>query len=146
MVMSADGWDELLADARKALQEQEEINSELGDDMTPAPETHFMGRWRGITVMQTKRGPRDVYGVWDRDGKAGFIYQHARLVQEVDAEQPQVGDRVLILRGADETYEKDGQQQTAFAYVLRRQECSDPLPETAQLEDGTADSDPDVPF
>jgi hypothetical protein len=131
----SEGWDELLDQARAALDEQGAANKELGDDMTPEPGEHVTGRWRGVGQMQTKRGPVDVYLLWARDNSRGFVYQHARLVQEVDTEQPRVGDRVLILRGESETFEKDGQERTIYPYVLRRQEYDEPLPEQADGED-----------
>jgi hypothetical protein len=144
-------WDELLGEARAALQEQGEVNSELGDDMTPEPEQHVAGRWRGIGQMQTKRGLVDVYLLWHRDNdRHGFLYQHARLVAEVEAEKPQVGDRVLVLRGPDESFEKDGETRTIYPYVLRRQECDEPLPDagvSAQLgSGGEPAADSDIPF
>jgi hypothetical protein len=140
----SDTFDELLAEARERLREQQEAgdaNASLGDEMTPSPEKHFAGRWRGEGRMVTQdRGTVDVYLVWDRDGKPGFLYRHARLVQEVDAERPEVGDRVLVLRGETEEFEKDGEIRKVFPYALRREPCSDPLPE------GAAVTDADIPF
>jgi hypothetical protein len=72
------------------------------------------------------------------------LYRHTRLVQEVDAEKPKVGDRVLVLRGETETFEKDGQQRTIYPYVLRRQQCDDPLPDQTTVAGGGADDD--IPF
>jgi hypothetical protein len=144
-------WQQLLDEAQQAMREQQDNpNDTLGDDMTPQPDEHFMGRWRGDDgVMVTReRGTIDVYLVWDRDGKPGFLYRHARLVQEVDAERPQVGDRVLVLRGPAETFEKNGEQRTVYPYVLRRQPCDDPLPEQAvavAAGDQPAGDD-DIPF
>src|SRR5262249_28261803 len=105
-VMSAgDWWDDTLADAKKALAEKQEQdrsgNSELGDEMTPAEEDYFAGNWRGVGKMHTKdRGEIDVSLVSDKAGRPGFLYQSAGLVEEVNAEKPQVGDEVLVLRGA----------------------------------------------
>jgi hypothetical protein len=141
-----DDWDELLEEARKALHEHDEGNRDLGEDLTPAPEAHVAGRWRGTGTMATKRGQIDVYLIWDRDDRPGFLYQHARLVQEVDAERPQVGDRVLVLRGPTETFEKGGETRTIYPYVLRRQECSDPLPEAAPSQLEGEDADDELPF
>jgi hypothetical protein len=135
-------WDDLLEQARERLSEQQEagdVNASLGEDMTPEPGDHFAGRWRGEGQMATKRGTIGVYLVWNRDNAAGFLYQHARLVQEVDAERPEIGDRVLVLRGETEEFEKDGETRKVFPYVLRREPCSDPLP------DGTVARD-DIPF
>jgi hypothetical protein len=139
--MSGDNWDELLEQARAKLREQDEVNAEIGADLTPEPDGHVAGRWRGIGQMTTKRGLVDVYLLWARDDdRPGFVYQHARLVQEVEAEQPQLGDRVLILRGPTETFEKDGESRTIYPYVLRREPCDDPLP------GGTTGDDQDIPF
>lgn len=142
-------WQQLLDEAQQAMREQQDNpNDTLGDDMTPEPEAHFAGRWRGDGTMLTNRGTIDVYLVWDRDNKAGFLYRHARLVQEVDAERPQVGDRVLVLRGPAETFEKNGEQRTVYPYVLRRRECADPLPEqpVAVAAGDQPASDSDIPF
>lgn len=152
--MSGTDWNELLAEAQEELRAQEEVNSDLGDEFTPQPESYFMGRWRGSGKMQTKeRGEVDVYLVWHRDGdRPGFLYQHARLVQEVEAKRPQVGDRVLVLRGPTETFEKDGEARSIFPYVLRLQECGDPLPgETTPPQQIAASDEPvgvdlDIPF
>jgi hypothetical protein len=135
---SGDDWDELLAEAQSALDKQGTASDELGEDLTPEPGQHVAGRWRGVGSMQTKRGLVDVYLVWDKDGGRGFLYQHARLRQEVEEQQPQLGDRVLVLRGQTETFEKDGQERTIYPYVLRRQPCDEPLPD----ESGKAD----IPF
>jgi hypothetical protein len=142
-----DDWDGLLDEARQALREQEENpNSDLGDEMTPASGDALMGRWRGDGQMQTKRGLVDVYLVWDRDGDPGFLYQHTRLVQEVDAEQPQVGDQVLILRGEAETYEQNGEEREVYPYVLRKRPCSDPLPGQPELEQKATQQSADDEF
>lgn len=146
--MSGDGWDELLAEAQQRLVEQQEQertgNAELGDEMTPAEEAHFAGRWRGVGRMLTKHGERDVFLVWDNDGKPGFLYRHARLMLEVDAERPEVGDEVLVLRGPTEFFEKDGERREVFPYVLRKRACSDPLP-GEPVNAGQPDGD-DIPF
>jgi hypothetical protein len=147
--MSGDSWDDLLAEARQALADQKDVNSELGDDMSPQPEQHFAGRWRGSGVMVTKeRGTVGVYLVWDRDGKPGFLYQHAGLIAEVDAEQPQLGDEVLVLRGETREFEKDGETRRSFPYVLRRRPSSEPLPEADPVEllEGGDKPDDDIPF
>jgi len=134
-------WDELLTEANERLAEQEgdDPNAELGDEMTPEPGTAFKGRWRSSEgKMQTKgRGVVDVYLVWDTDDQPGFLYQHSRLVQEVEAEQPESGDWVLILRGATQQYEKDGEERQIYPYVLRKRACSNPLP---------SGGSPDIPF
>jgi hypothetical protein len=149
----SDSWDELLNEAREALQEQqdENPNADAGDDMTPPEEGHFMGRWRGAGKLQTKeRGLVDVFLVWDRDDNRGFLWASTRLVQEVKAEQPQVGDRVLVLRGPTETFEKDGEARKVFPFVLRRQACADPLPEQPAAPQVAAGEEPasdeDIPF
>lgn len=132
-------WDELLEQARARLTEQQEagdVNASLGEEMTPEPGGHLAGRWRGKGQMATKRGTIDVYLVWNRDGAPGFLYQSARLVREVDAERPEVGDRVLVLRGETEEFEKDGETHQVFPYVLRREPCSDPLPDGTAADDG----------
>jgi hypothetical protein len=132
--VDSDGWDQLLNEARERLSEQEgeNPNNELGDEMTPEPDQHFAGRWRGEGKMFTKgRGEISVYLVWSRNDEPGFLYQHSRLVQEVDAEQPQVGDEVLVLRGPTRTFEKDGEERTIYPYVLRKRECARPLPNAA---------------
>jgi hypothetical protein len=145
-------WDELLAEARQKLAAQREQakagNAALGDEMTPAEEAHFAGRWRGEGTMQTKHGPRDVFLVWDRDGMPGFLYRHAGLVLEVDAERPEVGDEVIVLRGRTECYERDGESRRKYPYVLRRRPSSDVLPgvvEAAGTGGPLADHE-DLPF
>jgi hypothetical protein len=147
-----DSWDELLDEARAALREQDENdpNAELGDAMTPNPEDHLQGRWRGEGEMLTRGGRRRVFFVWRRgDNKPGFLYAHAQLVAQVDEQQPQVGDEVLVLRGPTREYEtKDGEQREVFPYVLRRRECAEPLP-GAGLPPGTGGDEPDeddIPF
>jgi hypothetical protein len=143
-----DTFEELLAAARKSLAEQQDGaggNDELGEDQTPDENGYFAGRWRGEGQMTTRRGDAvRVFLVWDRAGAPGFLYAHARLVAEVDAERPQVGDDVVVLRGEDEHFEKDGQQRTIFPYVLRKQACGDPLPGPPAEAGGGADDD--IPF
>lgn len=147
-----DNLDGLVAEAKAALREQEDDpNTGLGDDMTPAPEAYFRGRWRGTGAMQTKRGLTGVYLVWDTDGKPGFLYQHARLVQQVDEQEPQIGDLVVVLRGEARAFERDGEARQTYPYVLRKRECSDPLPvsgEAGELEaqTGGGPDDDDLPF
>jgi hypothetical protein len=135
------GWDELLNEAQERMREQEDENpnSELGDEMTPAPEAHFAGRWRGDGKMQTKQGTRDVFLVWDRNDEPGFLYAHSGLVDEVTTEKPDIGDRVLVLRGPTRTWEKDGEEREYFPYVLRKQVCPDPLPGQPALEQPDTD-------
>jgi hypothetical protein len=144
-------FDDLLREAQETLREREsDPNAELGDDMTPEPEASFAGRWRGPGQMTTKRGSVDVYLVWGRDGRPGFIYQTAGLVQEVETEQPQLGDEVLVLRGPTREFEKDGETRRTYPYVLRRRSCSDPLPggapEGAPPSGGQLGLDKDIPF
>jgi hypothetical protein len=146
-VGSVSDWDTMLNEARDRLREQEDDNAQLGDAMTPEPGEHFQGRWRGAGTMVTKeRGLVDVYLVWSADGEPGFLYRHARLVQEVEAERPEVGDQVLVLRGEAQEFEKDGRTQTIYPYVLRRRPCADPLPgAAAELANGGPEDD-DLPF
>jgi hypothetical protein len=152
--VSGGSFDDLLREAQEMLRERadDDPNAALGDDMTPEPEQHFMGRWRGDGQMITKeRGTIAVYLVWDRDGNPGFLYQTAKLVQEVETEQPQVGDEVLVLRGATREFEtKGGELRKTFPYVLRKRECSDPLPETPaalpEAASGKPAADDDIPF
>lgn len=141
-----DDWDELLNEARERLREQEEDdpNSELGDEMTPEPGAHFQGRWRGEGKMTTKeRGLIPVFLVWGRgNDEPGFLYAHSKLVDEVAAERPQVGDEVLVLRGETKAFEKNGEQRSVYPYVLRKRECSDPLPALGEPgQDQPADED-----
>jgi hypothetical protein len=146
-VSATDGWDELLGEARERLaQEEDNPNTELGDSSTPEPQQHFAGRWRGQGTMVTKgRGEIPVYLVWDRDDRPGFLYAHSRLVQEVEAEQPAVGDEVIVLRGPTRTFEtKDGEERTIYPYILRKRACSKPLP--AAIDERQDDGDAEVPF
>jgi hypothetical protein len=148
--MSGDDWDQLLVDAREALREQQEagdVNASLGENVTPLPGDHFAGRWRGDGQMATKQGTIDVYLVWSQTGAPGFLYQHTRLVQEVEADRPEFGDRVLVLRGETEEFEKDGEIREIFPYVLRREPCQDPLPTEAPAAAAAVTEDEDeLPF
>jgi hypothetical protein len=143
--MSGDHYDELLREAEQIFREREENdpNAELGDDMTPDPEGHFRGRWRGTGLMTTKGGSeRGVFLVWNIDGEPGFLYQHTALVHEVDEIQPQIGDEVLVFRGPTREFTtKDGDERQVFPYVLRKRECSDPLPDAS-----TERPDDEIPF
>lgn len=148
---AGDSWDKLLAEAHEKLAGQQGQgrggNVELGDEATPAEGEHFAGRWRGEGRMTTKVGERDVFLVWDRDGRPGFLYRHARLVLEVDAEKPQVGDEVLVLRGPTEHFTtKDGEAREIFPYVLRRRPCADPLPGEPPPIAAEPVDDQDIPF
>lgn len=152
--MSGD-WEEMLREAQERLAAMEGGggNADLGEAMTPEPEDHFAGRWRGVGQMQTRHGERDVYLVWRAgDDAPGFLYQHARLVVEVDLERPDVGDEVLILRGPTEYFEKAGEQRTVFPYVLRKRPCSDPppadepVPVAPTSPAGESRLDDDIPF
>jgi hypothetical protein len=144
--MPADGWDDLLNEAREALrrQEDESPNGELGDLMTPEPLAYFTGRVRGTGVMQTRDGTRGVYLVWDEADKPGFLYQHAKLVAQWEEVDPEIGDEILVLRGATVEFEKSGEPRETFPYVVRKRPCSRPLP-GSETESGGADDD-GIPF
>jgi hypothetical protein len=152
--MSGATWDDMLDEAREELrrQEEENPNAELGDAMTPEPESHFQGRWRGVGPMQTKSGLRHVFLVWRHgDDAPGFLYQHTQLVVQVEEQRPEVGDEVLVLRGPTREYEtKDGESRSTFPYVLRKRPCSDPLPTgPAELEEtsgGMLGDNEELPF
>jgi hypothetical protein len=146
--VTGESFDDLLREAEEVLRgrEDDDPNAELGDDATPEPEAHFVGRWRGTGTMVTKRGTVDVYLVWDRDNKPGFLYQHAKLVQEVETEDPQIGDEVLVLRGPTREFEKGGELRKTYPYVLRKRSCSDPLPPWPGKAPSTDEVDDDIPF
>jgi hypothetical protein len=136
------GWEELLAEAAERLSEQEERDiGEAGDQIEFSDDSpHFMGRWRGIGQLETKRGPVDVYLLWDTIGERRFAFQHSQLVREIEEADPKIGDEVLILRGAPRSFEKDGEQRTVYPYAVRSRPCFEPLP------GGGVPGDDDIPF
>jgi hypothetical protein len=151
--MTGDQWDELLVQGRKKLADQKEeeriLNAEVGIDMSPAEDDHFLGRWRAdVGRMITKAGKEvEVYLVWNRNGDPGYLRRHAKLVIEVDVEKPKVGDIVAVLRGPTEFYEWEGEQRKSYPYVLRVESCKDPLPGTAAIPPGEKPAaDDDIPF
>jgi len=140
--MSGDSWAEMLGEAQQRLSEQEEHEvGELGESIDFAADPQFRGRWRGVGQLETKRGPTDVYLLWDLTGARRFAFAQAGLVREIDEVRPGIGDEVLILRGPARAFEKDGEQRSFFPYAVRTRACSDPLPEAA-----AAVPDDDIPF
>jgi hypothetical protein len=124
-------WDELLGEARDRLEELEAGTGDgaLGEAVTLGENEHFQGRWRGEGTLQTRNGTRGVYLVWHPDGSLGLLFQHSRLVQEIDEVQPAIGDDVLVLRGADLMWEtRDGDERTVFTYSVVARPSDDPLP------------------
>jgi hypothetical protein len=137
----AEEFDELLREARERLA-ADTGRGDLGEGMTPEAGSAFRGRWRGESVMQTQAGERQVFLVWDEDCRPGFLYAHARLVAEVDEQRPSIGDRVLVLRGDDESFVANtGDERTIFPYALVVRPCVEPLPDRL-----SPIGDEDIPF
>jgi hypothetical protein len=135
--------DDLLQQARTRLQElEEQAGDELGDRVELAVGEHFRGRYRGSLQMRNREG--DVFavlGLWGEDGRARFHYMNAALRLEMDTLAPlEVGAEVVLVRGEDKTFEKDGQMRTMHRYALAARPCSDPLPGSASQDDD------DIPF
>jgi hypothetical protein len=146
--MSGDGWDDLLTEAADRLSSGSG-HGELGERYELGAGEAFRGRWRGEGVMQTADGERRVFHVWDAAGGRRFLYAHARLAAEVDEGQPAIGDRVLVLRGEDESFTtKAGEERTVFPYALAVRPCDDPLPSelAAAPAPSEAPSHGDIPF
>jgi hypothetical protein len=144
-------WDELLGEAHQELarQEEENPNADIGEDMTPSEESHVQVRWRGLGEMQTREGKRTVALVWRAgDNAPGFLYGHTQLLAQVDEVQPEIGDEVLVLRGATRYFEKQGEERKTYPYAVRKRSCADPLPGDQQLEPPKNDETPDeeLPF
>jgi hypothetical protein len=138
-------WDALVAEAQQRLRDQDEENQndDLGDAMRPEPEEYVQGRWRGTGVLHGKERDSDVYLIWDREGRRGFLWQDAGLVKEVERENPQVGDEFVVLRGPTHEFEQDGEQRKKYPYALTCRPSTEPLPEPVP---GTAPTDDDLPF
>jgi hypothetical protein len=123
--------DDLLTEARRRLQEiekEDENGGELGERIDLNELESFVGRWRGEGTMRSKEGDSfDVYLLWDEEGQRRFHYRNARLVWEIDAAKPSIGDEIAIVRGTDLPAQGDFNPTQRFA--VRTRSCSDPLPE-----------------
>jgi hypothetical protein len=140
--MSGGGWDELLAEAKGRLAEQEaeeqEASSELGESVELSEGETFVGRFRGSGQAHTKRGLAAVVLLWDGDGARRFMWMKTRLQREPDELQPNVGDEIAIVRGTD-IPSSDPDRNPMQRFAVRTRKCDKPLPE----EPAEAD---DLPF
>lgn len=154
--MSAGDWEELLADAKRRLSEQEaeeqEASAELGEVVELAEEEAFTGRWRGYGTAWAKRDGTptavDVYLLWDIDGARRFIWPKTRLRSEIDELQPNVGDEIAIVRGTD-IPNSDPALNPTQRFAVRVRPCDDPLPDAPAPEEPASDepaADDDIPF
>jgi hypothetical protein len=136
------GWDELVAEAKSRLAEQEaeeqEASAELGESVQLDEQQGFTGRWRGHGTAFTQRGNVEVYLLFDGGGARRFIWPTTRLRREIDELQPNVGDEIAILRGND-IPNSDPDRNPAQRYAVRVRPCADPLP-------GEPPADTDIPF
>jgi hypothetical protein len=130
-VQPTTGWDDLLREAEARLVAQEERDlGELGEAVEfTQEEPHFMGRYRGVGQLETKRGVVGVYLFWDRHGERRFAYQHLQLVAEMTELNPRVGDKIVIVRGRARSFQKNGETRTVYPYTVRCCVSADPLPE-----------------
>jgi hypothetical protein len=144
MTETVPNTDDLLEQTRarlRELEEQSRDSEELGDRVELAPGDYFRGRYRGEATMRTKGGDEiTVVAVWDGDGKNRFHYENAGLRAELDAARPDVGDEIVIVRGQDVEFEKDGETRTMHRFAVRTKPSADPLP------GGTEKPDADIPF
>jgi hypothetical protein len=141
--------DDLLNEARRRLEELEEVEGdELGDRVELQPGEHFAGRYRGPVTMMTKDGDSvPVVGLWGEDGRVRFHYKNASLVSELDEVMPDIGDKIVIVRGEDREYETGGELRRMHRYSVAKGRCSDPLPGARAPSQGAAViDDADLPF
>jgi hypothetical protein len=136
--MSGDGWDELLDEAKSRLAEQEaeegEASSELGESVALLEGDAFTGRFRGIGQAHTKRGLAAVLLLWDDDEARRFIWMKTRLQRELDELQPNVGDEIAIVRGAD-IPSSDPDRNPMQRFAVRARASDKPLPEEPAEDD-----------
>jgi hypothetical protein len=135
--MSGD-WEELLAQAKRRLAEQEageqEASAELGEVVELDEQEAFTGRYRGSGQTPTKRGVVDVVLLWDDTGAERFIWPKTRLQWELDELQPNVGDEIVIVRGTDiPSSDPDRNPTQRFAVMVRAGD--DPLPDQPAEDD-----------
>lgn len=109
------------------------------------PGDSFVGRWRGQTT-DTDNDDRPIYLLWGENNEACFIRHYAALGRAIEAEQPEVGDRVAIHRGDD----YQSQNGTGYAFGIASEPCTEPIPDhDGSGTAGTADltlPDEDIPF
>jgi hypothetical protein len=141
-VSGHDGWDELLAEAKSRLAEQEaeeeEASSELGESVALAEQETFVGRFRGSSQAHTKCGLAAVLLLWDGDGARRFIWMKTRLRRELDELQPNIGDEIAIVRGTD-IPSSDPDRNPMQRFAVRTRASDKPLPEEPAEDD-------DLPF
>jgi hypothetical protein len=141
--MSGDYWEELIAAARSRLVEQEaeeqEASAELGESVDLAEKEVFTGRVRGYGKTWAKRdGERvqvEVPLFWDTDGARRFMWPKTRLQWELDALRPDVGDEIVIIRGADIPSSSPAFSPTQ-RFAVRVRPCDKPLPDEPAGDDG----------
>jgi hypothetical protein len=146
-------WDDLIKEAQAHLAEQEaeeqEASAELGESVDLEELGVFTGRWRGYGKAWTKRGEVDVFLLWDDGGARRFIWPKMRLQREIDELQPNVGDKIAIVRGADIPSTAPERNPTQ-RYAVRVRPSEEPLPEGGPAAEGEPAEAPavddDVPF
>jgi hypothetical protein len=131
--------DELLTEARLRLQDlekqQQDDEVDWGERVELKPGDSFVGRWKGEAEGRNKDGGTfTVYLFWDRDGKRRSMFQTTRLAWEIRDLGPAVGDEVAVVRGTDLPAQSG--KNPMQRYAVRARPCSDPLPETAQPDEG----------
>jgi hypothetical protein len=130
--------DDLLRRARQSAESSgvpgsagELIELELGEG--------FSGRHRG-REPEWGMGQYGAWLAWDDDGEPRFIWGCYRLNEEYEREQPAIGDRVGIHRGANyKTRFDDDGEASGLNYGLATQACDEPLPSTSRVEQGEPD-------
>lgn len=141
-VMSGDGWQELLAEAKDRLAAQEiedqEASAELGEVVELDEQEAFTGRFRGFGQTHTKRGVVDVVLLWNDTSAKRFMWPKTRLQWELDELRPNVGDEIAIVRGAD-IPNSDPDRSPMQRFAVRVRPCDEPLP-------GENAADDDLPF
>jgi hypothetical protein len=122
--------DDLLEEARARLRELEELGGdELGDRVELEPGDHFAGRYRGELTMRTKDGDQvAVVGLWGADARSRFMYRPTMLAAELEETRPNVGDRIVIVRGDDRVWETaDGEARRMHRYSVAVRPSTEPL-------------------
>lgn len=103
----------------------------------------FFGRFGGEATDETY--DRQVFRFWDEQGERCFMRSYAALAREIYRCKPDVGDLIVVARGAD----YQSQHGTpGYSFAVEVEPSPDPLPGgSAGGDDGSAGGGEDgIPF
>jgi hypothetical protein len=123
------GYEDLLRRARECAESEVSlIPAPWGYRIVLDEDESFVGRWRGETTdplnVDDKGKPRRIFLLWDAEGQRCFSRHYAALGREINRTRPQIGDTIVIYRGADYA----GQEGPGYSFGVETAANGAPLP------------------